>query len=175
MADLGRVSVSNPPGKEADKEERNRAPTTEIRRQDWMALDFGGQGCRAISPALFNYTFLDKLYLNFNKLTSLPPAIGQLKYLSHLDLSNNQISEIPAEVGMLVNLKTLFLFDNNLHSLPYEMGSLCQLEVLGVEGNPLDETLKALIMQHGTKTLITHLRENAPGMCLRSSHLGPHS
>lgn len=134
-----------------------------IRRQDWMSLDLGGQGIRSLSYALFSYTFLDKLYINHNKLTKLSPAIGRLKSLSHLDVSNNQLSEVPPEVGMLVNLKNLLLFDNNLHLLPHELGALYQLETLGIEGNPLDEELKSHIMQHGTKELITHLREAAPG------------
>src|SRR3954453_5544826 len=106
-----------------------------------MSLDFGGQGLRALSSALFDYTFLDKLYMNFNKLAQLPPDIGRLKNMSHLDLSGNQLSELPPEIGMLTNLKTLLLFDNNLRPLPYEMGSLYQLEMLGIEGNPLDEEL----------------------------------
>ncbi|KAI9681477.1 MAG: Glucose-repressible alcohol dehydrogenase transcriptional effector [Caeruleum heppii] len=155
--------IINGQRKDTDPEDRNRATNNkENRRQDWMSLDFGGQGCRALSPALFNYTFLDKLYLNYNRLGRLPAALGRLRGLSHLDISNNQLSELPPEIGMLVNLKTLLLFDNNLHSLPYEMGSLYQLETLGVEGNPLEEEMKSEIMQNGTKALITHLRENAP-------------
>lgn len=147
-----------------NEEERNRATIIdENRRQDWASLDIGGQGLRVVSDALFNYTFLNKLYANFNKLTRLPPAIGRLTNLIHLDLSNNQISELPPEIGMLVGLKTLLLFDNNLHSLPHELGALHQLETFGIEGNPLDEELKSEIMRNGTKALITHLREQAPG------------
>ncbi|KAI9823909.1 MAG: Glucose-repressible alcohol dehydrogenase transcriptional effector [Thelocarpon impressellum] len=149
-------------GKDHDKEERNRATRTPTARQDWLCLDFGGQGCRALSTALFHYTFLDKLYLNFNKLSHLPAAIGQLRSLSHLDLSNNQLQDLPPEMGMLVNLKNLLLFDNQLRTLPYEMGSLFQLDMLGLEGNPLEEGLKAEVVENGTKALIMHLRENAP-------------
>ena len=71
--------------------------------------------------------------------------------------------DIPPEIGMLVNMKQLLLFDNKINTLPYEMGSMFQLEMLGIEGNPLQEDLKQEIMQNGTKALITHLRENAPG------------
>ncbi|KAI9829242.1 MAG: Glucose-repressible alcohol dehydrogenase transcriptional effector [Sarea resinae] len=149
--------------RDGDKEERNRAPHgNDSRRQDWMSLDFGGQGLRALSEPLFHYTFLDKLYLNFNKLTHLPAAIGSLRSLSHLDISSNQLSELPPEIGMLTGLKNLLLFDNNLHTLPAEMGSLYQLETLGIEGNPIEEPLKNEIIQSGTKALITHLREHAP-------------
>lgn len=148
---------------DGEKEERSRPSTSnESRRQQWMALDFGGQGIRSISDALFNYQFLDKLYFNHNKLVHIPAAIGRLRNLTHLDLSNNQLSELPPEIGMLVNLKSLYLFDNNLHSLPCEMGFLCHLETLGIEGNPLEEESKMEVMQNGTKALITRLRENLP-------------
>lgn len=145
-------------------EERNRATAIkDQRRQDWMSLDFGGQGLRALSNGLFHYVFLDKLYLNHNKLKSLPSSIGQLKNLTHLDVSSNELTEIPEEIGMLTNLKKLLLFDNNLQTLPYEMGYLYQLDTLGIEGNPLTDVLKSRIMQEGTKSLVKYLKEEMPG------------
>ncbi|KAI9668695.1 MAG: Glucose-repressible alcohol dehydrogenase transcriptional effector [Trizodia sp. TS-e1964] len=155
------AAQSAPPQPE-EAAERNRAVHEEVRRQDWMDMDFGGQGLRTISDALFDYTFLVRLYVGHNRLAQLPAQIGRLKKLQHLDASNNRLNDLPPEIGMLVNLKSLHLFDNNLHTLPYEMGSLYQLEMLGIEGNPLDEELKAEMMHNGTKALITHLREQAP-------------
>ncbi|RHZ74712.1 Glucose-repressible alcohol dehydrogenase transcriptional effector [Aspergillus turcosus] len=131
-------------------------------RQGWHALDFGGQGLRALSTSLFNYVFLEKLYLNHNKLKALPPTIGQLRKLNHLDLSGNDLTELPEEIGMLTNLKKLYLFDNNIRTLPYEMGYLYRLETLGVEGNPLNDVLKSHIMKEGTKALIKYLKEEMP-------------
>lgn len=144
-------------------EGRNRAAGVKESRSGWNSLDFGGQGLRAISNNLFHYTFLEKLYLNHNKLKTLPRGIGQLKSLTHLDVSSNGLSEVPAEIGMLTNLKKLLLFDNNLRTLPYELGYLYQLETLGIEGNPLTEVLKSRIMQEGTKSLVKYLREEMPG------------
>jgi CCR4-NOT transcription complex subunit 6 len=132
-------------------------------KQHWDEIDFGGQGLRALSDALFHYDFLQKLHLNFNKLDRLPPSIGQLKQLTHLDVSSNQLVELPEEVGMLTNLQRLLLFDNQIQSLPFEMGFLYNLEILGIQGNPLDEDLKTKIMHEGTKELIVYLRENMPG------------
>ncbi|KAJ5168182.1 Glucose-repressible alcohol dehydrogenase transcriptional effector [Penicillium canariense] len=131
-------------------------------RQGWNALDFGGQGLRAMATSLFNYTFLEKLYLNHNKLKVLPPAIGQLRKLTHLDLSGNDLNELPEEIGMLTNLKKLYLFDNNIRTLPYEMGYLYRLETLGIEGCPLNDVLKSQIMKEGTKSLIKYLKEEMP-------------
>jgi CCR4-NOT transcription complex subunit 6 len=144
----------------------NTAASKASGRQGWMALDFGGQGLRALSPALFSYRFLSKLYLNHNKLKSLPPTIGQLRNLTHLDLSSNEIGELPGEIGMLTNLRTLYVFDNNLHTLPFEMGYLYRLETLGIQGNPLNDALKSHIMKEGTKALIKYLKEEMPGKFL---------
>ncbi|KAF2200969.1 hypothetical protein GQ43DRAFT_53082 [Delitschia confertaspora ATCC 74209] len=161
------VAGTNGIQKEADKEERNR-PVAEqgqdsSEKHIWTALDFGGQRLKLITNALFRYTFLTKLYLNYNKLTYIPPAIGRLRNLVHLDLSVNELRDLPPEMGMLVNMKQLLLFDNNLETLPYELGSMYQLEMLGIEGNPLQEGMKSIIVEQGTTKLIEYLRENAPG------------
>ena len=132
-------------------------------RQTWTALDFGGQGLRALSSSLFNYMFLEKLYLNHNRLRVLPPSIGLLRKLNHLDLSGNELSELPEEVGMLTSLKNLYLFDNNIRTLPYEVGYMYRLETLGIEGNPLNEILKGQLVREGTKGLVRYLREEMPG------------
>lgn len=154
------IQISQP--EENGTDGRNGTTGGKEKRQGWQALDFGGQGLRALSSSLFNYTFLDKLYLNHNKLKSLPPAIGQLQKLTHLDLSGNELTELPEEIGMLTNLNKLYLFDNNLHTLPYEMGYLYKLDTLGVEGNPLNDVLKSHIMKDGTKALIRYLKEEMP-------------
>ena len=141
-------------------ERRNEAG--ELERQDWKALDLGGQGLHALSNTLFTYTFLDKLYINHNKLTKLPAAIGRLKLLQLLDASSNQLTELPPELGMLTNLRQLLLFDNQLTVLPFEIGGLYQLDVIGLEGNPLQNEYKSVMMDKGTRELIVGLRDNAP-------------
>ncbi|KAI5789427.1 Endonuclease/exonuclease/phosphatase [Pyronema domesticum] len=154
------VSSNRKDGPPADVGEPKNAHEGE--RQDWNALDLGGQGLHALSNALFNYTFLDKLYINHNKLTKLPAAIGKLKLLQVLDASSNQLTELPPELGMLTNLKQLLVFDNKLNMLPFELGSLYKLEVVGVEGNPLDDSYKQILVKEGTRSLIMNLRDNSP-------------
>lgn len=152
------AGAANGLSKETDKEERNRAVAShgQAAKDDhvWTSLDLGGQRLKVLSKPLFNYHFLSKLFLNSNHLSFIPSAIGQLRNLVHLDISQNDLRELPAEVGMLVKLKEFFVFDNNLEMLPFEMGSLYQLEVLGIEGNPLNEDLKSIIVEHGTVELI---------------------
>lgn len=152
--------------KEDEKNEKTRPghANNQVAKQIWQSLDFGGQGLKSISPSLFRYPFLEKLYFNNNKLNWLTPHIGQLRCLTFLDLSQNHLEALPAEIGMLTNLKTLYLFDNQLETLPPEMGALYQLEVLGIEGNPLNDGIKTMVAEAGTGELIRYLREQASSM-----------
>ena len=62
--------------------------------------------------------------------------------------------------AVLVNLRELYLFDNKTRDIPLEIGYLCKLEILGIDGNVgLDEDLKEIMVQQGTKALVEHLRE----------------
>lgn len=134
-------------------------------RQDWHNIDLSGQGLRNLAPPLFKYEFLRELFIASNKLTRLSPAIGRLRHLTHLDASHNEIAELPAELGMCTYLRQLLLFNNRLRNLPYELGSLHLLETLGIEGNMhFAPDLRQEIMEKGTKSVITFLRENAPSM-----------
>jgi len=158
------ISFTNGATKEAEKEERNRArmeDDTTPADQTWTALDMGGQNLKVMHTALLHYSFLTKLYLNHNKISFIPSMIGKLRNLAVLDLSQNELRELPVEIGMLVNLREFFLFDNQLETLPFEMGTLYQLQILGIEGNPLEEELKAIIVEQGTGALIKYMRENA--------------
>jgi CCR4-NOT transcription complex subunit 6 len=134
-----------------------------LKRQDWHNMDLSGQGLRVLSAPVFNYVFLKELYVASNKLAYLPPTIGQLRHLTLLDVSNNQLVDLPPELGMCVYMKQLLAFDNRIQTLPNELGSLYQLDILGIEGNPIDQGMKQVVMEHGTKKLIERLREEAPG------------
>jgi CCR4-NOT transcription complex subunit 6 len=151
---------------EGEPEDRGRPSNLDgsVKRQDWHNMDMSGQGIRVLATALFTYTFLNELYVASNKLSRIPAAIGKLRHLKYLDASNNELTDLPPELGMCVYLKHLLLFDNRIRTLPNELGSLYQLEMLGIEGNPLDSDMKQEIMEHGTKSLISLLREQAPGI-----------
>lgn len=147
------------------REEQNRLVDPKLaRRQDWDAIDCSGQGMKSISPALYlNFSFLKELYLDHNRLQFLDPMIGQLRCLEKLDVSGNLILNIPEEIGMLVDLQHFLAYDNNITDLPREIGHLHRLEVLGLEGNPLDDDIRERLATHGTKALITDIREGMTG------------
>ncbi|KAJ2865051.1 Glucose-repressible alcohol dehydrogenase transcriptional effector [Coemansia erecta] len=127
----------------------------------WVELDLGGMNLRTISPPLFKYTFLTKLYINHNQLTHLPVAVANLRNLEELDASGNAISMVPPELGLCCNLKELLLFDNQITDLPCELGTLYRLDTLGLEGNPLQDDLKGLLQKEGTRALIEYLRDSS--------------
>lgn len=129
-------------------------------------MDMSGLGLRVIKD-VFRYDFLTELFISSNKLTYIPAEIGQLRSLMFFDASYNQIREVPPALGMCVMLKSLLLFNNSIETLPSEVGYLYQLEMLGIEGNPLQADIKSEIMDRGTKSLITRLRENAPSKLIR--------
>ncbi|AEO63185.1 uncharacterized protein THITE_2108092 [Thermothielavioides terrestris NRRL 8126] len=152
-------------GPAVDGEDDRRRPWSldkTNKRQDWYNLDMSGQGLRVLGPPLFAYDFLQELYIASNRLTYLPAEIGRLRHLRHLDASHNLLTELPPEIGMCTNLKSLYLFNNQIRDLPSEVGSLYLLEMLGIEGNPLDPSLKQEIMGGDTKSLVNRLLLKAP-------------
>lgn len=152
---------------DGEKEERQRpgidAASAKPKDQTWTKLDIGCQTLRMIAPALLHYAFLTELYCNNNRIRVVPRDIKSLRSLKVLDLSLNQIRSLPVEIGMLVNLKELLLVDNQLEALPYEVGNLFQCHIIALDGNPLQDDYKDIIMNKDSKTLIKTLREAAPG------------
>lgn len=130
----------------------------------WTSLDMGGINLKNLprNSGLFSFSFLQALYLNHNALSIIPPEITMLKHLKLLDLSGNTLRNVPPDLGMLTSLKELYLFDNLLHNLPPELGSLHQLQTIGIEGNPMDASLKAIVQKEGTSALISYLRDSCP-------------
>lgn len=131
---------------------------------NWSSLDMGGVNIKNLPPTsgLFTFTFLVNLYLNHNALSSVPGEVSKLRHLELLDLSGNSLTSIPGELGMLSRLKELYLFDNHIVTLPPDLGTLHQLQTLGVEGNPLEPSLKAIVQKDGTPALIAYLRDSCP-------------
>ncbi len=156
-------AAPDPETQDSDEKDLGRMSVQSTKqRQDWFNLDLSGQGIKVMAEPVFRYDFLKQLYVASNKLTRLPPSIRHLRSLQHLDASNNQLTELPPELGMCVFLKNLLVFDNSISTLPNELGSLFHLEVLGIEGNPLEPSLRQEIMEKGTKSLIKLLQDQAP-------------
>ena len=153
--------VKNASPQEESQRERPTIDRRTVTDSSWDGMDLSGQGFRYLATDVFNYDFLDKLFIDGNKLKVLPPAIKALRNLSLLDASNNELTALPAEIGMLLSLTSLRLFYNQIRSLPNQLGYLFKLDFLGLEGNPLDEETKDLLYREGTKSLVLHLRDSS--------------
>ncbi|MEQ2202363.1 hypothetical protein XENOCAPTIV_024685 [Xenoophorus captivus] len=81
-----------------------------------------------------------QLFLNYNRLSSLPSSVSLFYNLEILDISNNGLTDLCEGITRLTKLKTLLAKNNRLDefSLPKEFGSL-QLEVLNFSGNRFEE------------------------------------
>ncbi|KAF5385920.1 hypothetical protein D9615_002602 [Tricholomella constricta] len=157
-------AVNHPSSTVAPITEAPRPTSIRPPENNWNSLDMGGVNIKNIphSSGLFSFKFLINLYLNHNALTSIPPEIAKLRHLELLDLSGNNLTTLAPELGMLTQLKELYLFDNHITTIPPELGTLHQLKTLGVEGNPLDASLKAIVQKDGTPALISYLRDSCP-------------
>lgn len=134
----------------------------EAEKQMWSSIDLTNVGIRNFAPELFAYSFLTQLHISNNHIMKLPAAIGKLRLLTHLDASNNQLAELPAEMAMLTSLRELLLFDNKISTIPAEFGSLYQLDFVGLEGNPLVDPFKSILLSEGTSALVHFLRDSCP-------------
>ena len=157
-------TVNHPSSTVAPVAEAPRPTATKPPENSWSSLDMGGVQIKHLPPTsgLFSFTFLINLYLNHNALTTIPPEIARLRHLELLDLSGNNLQTLPPELGMLTKLKELYLFDNHIATIPPELGTLHQLQTLGIEGNPLEPSLKAIVQKEGTPALISFLRDSCP-------------
>jgi CCR4-NOT transcription complex subunit 6 len=162
--DLSNSNVNHPSSTVAPIAEAPRPTAIRPPENTWNSLDMGGVGIKNIPPTsgLFTFAFLINLYLNHNSLTSVPVQIAKLRHLELLDLSGNNLTSLPPEIGMLTQLKELYIFDNHIVMLPSELGTLHQLQTLGIEGNPLDMSLKQIVQKEGTPALISYLRDSCP-------------
>jgi Leucine-rich repeat (LRR) protein len=122
----------------------------------WINLDLGFNRFSTFPKTLYNFSFLEELwltgnqitfipedinlpsirilYLNGNKISKLPENIDRLTTLEKIDLANNQITSLPSTIGKLKKLAELFLSGNPISSLPPSIGHLEFLEILDISG-----------------------------------------
>ncbi|XP_074835866.1 volume-regulated anion channel subunit LRRC8E-like [Carettochelys insculpta] len=80
---------------------------------------------------------LEQLYLNHNKIETLPSQLFLCTKLRHLDLSNNGVHSISPDIGKLQNLQYFAISSNSVETLPKELFLCRKLKTLMVGHNKL--------------------------------------
>ncbi|KAJ1355878.1 hypothetical protein KIN20_013444, partial [Parelaphostrongylus tenuis] len=126
-------------GRRMPKDKRRDEPSTEVDHVDRNLTSLNA------IPRLFEMTYLTRLTLSHNKLTSIPPNIANLENLQILTLWNNQIEELPSSISkessgnffFIETLRALYLGDNDFEMLPGDVMNLRNLQILVLRDNDL--------------------------------------
>lgn len=92
---------------------------------------------KSLPEQLLDLKELKLLQLAGNELTALPANIGELEALLMLELSDNALEELPASLVKLERLEGLSMVENNLKTLPSDIGNLKALRHLYLSANHL--------------------------------------
>ena len=119
-----------------------------------ITLDLSCNEINELPAALFaNFTGLEVLNMQNNKLISLSKDVEKLKRLRVLRLDHNLLSTLPQAIGELTCLESLSVSKNTLLTLPMSIGNLSKsLKYLNFSGN----AIKFLPMEIGA---LSGLRE----------------
>lgn len=123
------------------------------KRIDWPRLALGD-----VDPSwLEKVTWVEKLFLASNLLTSVPRNIKMLNKLCFLDLRRNQLKSIPATLLEMPNLRELKLCHNKIVELPKQCKWSSSLKTLYLSDNQL-QTLPSSMA--GAKLSIFYIARN---------------
>lgn len=111
---------------------------------NWTLLEFlflNNNKLMILPSSIKQLQQLRKLHLNENQLETLPEEIGDLKFLEYLEVKNNNLSKLPTRIGELGRLRSLNLYNNKLTNFPPSFAFLTKLQDLNIRKNPLSLTI----------------------------------
>merc|ERR1711916_238129 len=101
----------------------------------WKEMDDDGLDAKIKGLSDEEATAITHLYIQRNKLTTIPGSISRLSNLKLVDASHNQITQLSQPFSKLTKVHTVYLQGNSLEDVPRELKSLPELEVLWLEEN----------------------------------------
>ncbi|XP_055923849.1 leucine-rich repeat serine/threonine-protein kinase 1 isoform X2 [Eupeodes corollae] len=107
-------------------------------------IDFSHNNLTSLPPEIFSLVSLKYINVAQNKLTSLPqPTDGQKTYscpvLEEIFLQDNRLATIPAEIFHLPSLTILDISNNKLQEIPFDMWKAPKLRELNIAFNLLKD------------------------------------
>lgn len=150
-----------------DENDKSRLPSDRIMRKIFdvthnlsTTLDLSNHNLIAIPEEILELSHLQNLYLNGNRLSTLPSNFfDKLPNLQWLDLRFNELKSIPSTyIGRHKFLRNLLLEGNNLRTLPLELGLINTMNGLNLRDNPL-EFPPAEVIEKGTKEILKFFKE----------------
>jgi adenylate cyclase len=108
---------------------------------------------------------LDSLFLENNRLATLPRTFPRLAALRFLNISNNKFEHVPAVVCEMAGLRDLDISFNMIGVLPPQLGRLVQLENLVMVGNRVaafPDECRALERLRALDCRRNHIRDVGP-------------
>ncbi|XVF87703.1 hypothetical protein PTKIN_Ptkin18bG0141800 [Pterospermum kingtungense] len=101
-------------------------------------LSLCGCGLTILPVELTRLPVLEKLFLDYNKLSLLPPELGEVKTLKVLRVDYNMLVSVPVELRQCIGLVELSLEHNRLVRPLLDFRAMAELEILRLFGNPLE-------------------------------------
>lgn len=102
-------------------------------------IHLSGLNLSDIPQEIYDFSYLEALYIDNNNIRCISPKIANLKNLRILNAANNNINYVPKEILKLKSLHILNLANNDLKELPDNMHSFRELRELRVENNKLTD------------------------------------
>ncbi|MBA0787077.1 hypothetical protein Gotri_027065, partial [Gossypium trilobum] len=114
---------------------------------------------RATLPVeLTQLPILEKLYLDYNKLSQLPPELGDVKNLKVLRADCNMLLSVPVELKQCIGLVELSLEHNKIVRLLLDFRATIELEILRLFGNPLEFLPEILPLRKLSQLSLANIR-----------------
>ncbi|KAK8664862.1 hypothetical protein V6N13_084635 [Hibiscus sabdariffa] len=126
-------------------------------------LSLCGCGLTTLPIELTQLPVLEKLYLDYNKLSQLPPELGDVKTLKVLRVDYNMLVSVPVELKQCTGLVELSLEYNKIVRLLLDFRALVGLEILRLFGNPLEFLPEILPLRKLSHMSIANIRVVADG------------
>lgn len=102
-------------------------------------FDLSNKGLASVSSQIGEFVALERLYLQNNKLITLPEELTELNNLMTLDASRNAITALPKGFENMSRLRKINLCRNQIEIFPISLTKMKNVKVLDIRYNKMTE------------------------------------